>query len=430
MISAQQPIMNATYGFAPVSQPRLAMLPSQRNNTDRVKHPADDSSTDSDRLLRIAFFTYSTKPRGSVIHTLELAEALHQLGHDVCVYALDKDGSGFDRALSINYHLIPAQSVDGGIDQLIHQRIQEFVNYFDRSSSSLSYDCFHAQDCISANALAVLRDRGQIPHFIRTVHHIEAFNSPYLQECQDKSIKLPDLCLCVSHYWQQVLQQRYGIHAFRVINGVNLDRFSAIPNGAEAPLKQALGLTGYPIYLTVGGIEPRKNSIVLLQAFTQVLDHHPQAQLMIAGGATLFDYQAYRDQFFAHAQSNGIALGRSLLLPGVIADTDLPALYRIATAFVLPSLKEGWGLVILEAIASGLPVLTANQLPFTEFLTAQQAQLVDPQSPQAIARAMLEMIQPSVAQALIEHSQSVCASYTWKASATMHLSHYQTLTTL
>lgn len=47
--------------------------------------------------LRIALLTYATKPRGSVIHTLELANALQSLGHQVCIYALDKDGKGFDR---------------------------------------------------------------------------------------------------------------------------------------------------------------------------------------------------------------------------------------------------------------------------------------------------------------------------------------------
>lgn len=383
----------------------------------------------SDRL-RIALLTYSTKLRGSVVHTLELAEALHQLGHEICVYALDKDGSGFDRPLSCSYRLVPAQPVAGNIDQLIRQRIQEFVDYFrqeQRSDHSCLYDCYHAQDCISANALLELRQQCRIPHFVRTIHHVEAFNSPYLIECQDRSIHEPDLCLCVSHHWQTELQDRYHIHAARVFNGVNLDRFSATPNGTEPLLKQQWNLTGYPIYLTVGGIEPRKNSIALLQAFAQVLQHYPHAQLAIAGGATLFDYQAYRDQFFALAHAYDIEIGRSLILPGVIPDRDLPALYRTAHAFVFPSLKEGWGLVVLEAIASGIPVVTANQPPFTEFLTPQQALLIDPTLPETIAQAMLKVIQLEVAQTLTLNSQSICSQYSWQASAKMHLTQYQKL---
>lgn len=406
----------------------MSLCPQTILGRSYVSTDRSESMAGFDRPLRIALFTYSTKPRGSVVHTLELAEALHHLGHDVCVYALDKDGFGFDRLLSVPHHLILSDSVDGDIEQLIHQRIQEFVDACDVQFSQISpYDIYHAQDCISANALAVLRDRGRLPHFVRTVHHIEAFNSPYLQACQERSIQLPNRCLCVSHYWQQELQQRYGIFAPRIINGVNLDRFSSIPNGTEIGLKQALGLTGNPVYLTVGGIEPRKNSLTLLQAFAAVLEHRPQAQLVIAGGATLFDYQAYRDRFFALVADCNIAVGQSLILPGIIADADLPALYRTADAFVFPSLKEGWGLVLLEAIAAGLPVLTANQLPFTEFLSAEQAQLVDPQSPSAIARAMLDMVEPSVRQALVQHSQAVCQQYTWSASAMMHLAHYRSV---
>ncbi|GAB4369196.1 MAG: MSMEG_0565 family glycosyltransferase [Elainellaceae cyanobacterium] len=376
--------------------------------------------------LRIALFTYSTKPRGSVIHTLELADALHALGHQVCVYALDKDGSGFGRSLTCDYELISAQPAPKEIDALIQQRIQEFVVYLQRHDRP--YDIYHAQDCLSANALAILREQRQITNIVRTVHHIEAFASPYLQACQKRSIDEPDLCLCVSDYWQAQLQEQYQIWAPRVVNGVNVRRFSALPNGSETKLKKRLGLTGNPVYLTVGGIEPRKNSIGLLQAFAQVLVDFPQAQLVIAGGATLFDYQPYRDAFFAKAEQLGIAIGQALVLPGVIADANMPVLYRTADAFVFPSLTEGWGLVVLEAIASGLPVVTANQPPFTEFLTDNQALLIDPGSSEAIADAMRTIVQPQ-SRSLVQQSQTILTTYSWNTSAQMHIDHYRRLLT-
>lgn len=375
--------------------------------------------------LRIALFVYSTQPRGGVVHTLELAEALHKLGHHVSIYALDKDGQGFGRAVAGTTHLIPAQPVMGDIDILIRQRIQEFIDYLsDAHLQAHPYDCYHAQDCISANALAILRSRQQIPHFIRTVHHIEAFNSPYLQSCQERSLREPDLCLCVSEYWQQQLQQLYQINAKRVTNGIDLDRFSPTPNGTEPQLKHRLNLTGNPIYLTVGGIEPRKNSIALLVAFDRVLKQLPQAQLVIAGGATLFDYQPYRTEFLAIADRLGLIVGASLILPGVLPDAELSTLYRTADAFVFPSTTEGWGLVILEAIASGLPVITSNCPPFTEFLTHQQAFLVNPLSPEDIATAMIAISKPDLARQLIECSQLICAQYSWGNSAKMHVNYY------
>lgn len=374
--------------------------------------------------LSIALLTYATKPRGSVIHTLELAAALTALGHQVCVYALDKDGKGFERALPHPVQLIPAQAAPANIDALIQQRIQEFVDFL--AEHPHQHDIYHAQDCISANALIQLRQYRPLPHVVRTVHHIEDFQSPYLQQCQDHSIRDPDLCLCVSDYWQQALAAEYHITAPRVSNGVNLERFSPIPTGQESAFKQTLGLNGSPIYLTVGGIEPRKNSIRLLTAFAQVLQQRPQAQLVIVGGATLFDYQDYRDQFFQQVQALQINIGGSLILPGIVPDADLPVLYRCANAFCFPSLKEGWGLVVLEAIASGLPLLLSDQPPFTEFLGREQAIWVNPQNPKHIAEGMLSLAL-SDSSSLVSTATHILGQHSWHQSAVCHVEQYQRL---
>ena len=65
--------------------------------------------------------------------------------------------------------------------------------------------------------------------------------------------------------------------------------------------------------------------------------------------------------------------------------------------------------------------------PLPNFLTPDQALLVDPQDPNAIAQAMKEILQPTLAQALIQQSQSILVNYTWEKSAKIHLKHYQTL---
>lgn len=392
--------------------------------------------------MRIALFTYSTKPRGGVIHTLELAEALQQAGHYVCIYALDKDRVGFHRPLRCPYKLVPTKPAPerqllmsrtslpqrDPVDQLIKQRIQEFIDYL--LPEQEQYDIYHSQDCISSNALQVLRDKKLIPHFIRTVHHLDQFNSPYLQACHDRSITEPDLCLCVSQYWQQQLQEQYQITAPIIINGVNLERFTPASNDLKhqvTALKQKLGTNTHPVYLTIGGIEPRKNSLQLLEAFIEFLKTYPQAQLIIAGGETLFDYEPYRLEFFNLARQHQIEIGKTLLLPGVIADRDLPVLYHCADGFIFPSVKEGWGLALLEAIASGLPVITSNIPPFTEFLNQDTALLVDPDSSQAIAEAMIALLDQNLAQQLINNSASIPQQYSWAKSAQIHLDIYQEL---
>jgi uncharacterized circularly permuted ATP-grasp superfamily protein len=134
-----------------------------------------------------------TRPNPSVIHTLELAESLTDQGHTVSIYALDKDGQGFDQSLRSTIHLVPTQPAPTTIDALIQQRIQAFVD--DLSTHPSQHDIYHAQDCIGANALLHLRQTDRIPHFVRTIHHVEAYQSPYLQQCQGKSIRQPDLRL-------------------------------------------------------------------------------------------------------------------------------------------------------------------------------------------------------------------------------------------
>ena len=106
------------------------------------------------RLLRIAFFTYSTRPRGGVVHTLELAEHIQDLGHDVHVFALGKDEKGFFRPTSLPSTFIPC--IMGERDESLDDRIQRYIDtYFQFLVNHLktSFDIYHTQDCVSANAL-------------------------------------------------------------------------------------------------------------------------------------------------------------------------------------------------------------------------------------------------------------------------------------
>ena len=80
-----------------------------------------------------------------------------------------------------------------------------------------------------------------------------------------------------------------------------------------------------------------------------------------------------------------------------------------ADVFCFPSVKEGWGLVVLEAIAAGLPVITANEPPFTEFLAPHQALLVPPTSISDLAGAMLTAANSDQAQTFIRHSRAIFA---------------------
>lgn len=377
--------------------------------------------------LSVALLTYSTKPRGGVVHTVELAEALHDLGVAVCIYALNKDQGGFYRPPRCPAVLVPAAPPPAGIDAVVRQRIAEFEAGLRRLGAR--HDIWHSQDCISANALAALRAEGRVPHFLRTVHHLDDYDSPYLRACQERSVREADACLVVSEAWQKALRADLGVDAAIIPNGVSLRRYSPAPDGRDAELRARLNATGSPLYVTVGGVEPRKNSIGLLKAFLSVRRRLPGAQLVIAGGETLFDYAPYQREFEAIAREHGVwpapagalttgAPPPPLVLAGVLPDALIPPLYRLADAFVFPSVREGFGLVLLEAMASGAPVVSSAQPPFTEFLRdGESALLVDPSRTEDLARAMEAILEEGVRRRLRAAAIEAAARYTWERSA-------------
>lgn len=423
--------------------------------------------------LRIAMLSHSTNPRGGVVHAMQLSEALTALGHEVVLHAPDATGKGFfrrpacktacipvapkatdeevarsddarddreaelaamPRSSGLAGHIFPAEKMGQaapspdiavpGMTAMVEQRIAAYVRHFE-SPAARTFDIFHAHDGISGNALATLKARGLIPAFARTVHHIDQFADPRLMALQDRSIDPADLFLTVSDKWQAALEGR-GFSATVVGNGVDTERFAPLWSGEQTALRDRLKLPPGPVFLSIGGVEPRKNTIGILEGFRQLRAVRPDARLVIAGGASLLDHRGYQDEF----QSELAALrdhGSAVHLIGPVEDADMPNLYRLADALVFPSLKEGFGLVVLEAMASGVPAIVSSIPPFTEYLGRDEAIWCDPQHPASIADAMALALVPQIRNALIPRGLEVASRFSWRRVAQAHLPAYARL---
>ena len=382
--------------------------------------------------LRIGLLTHSVNPRGGVVHTLELARALHTLGHHVTVFAPAQAGQCFFRPVPHEADLVPVGPAPASLADLVADRIGAFVAHLGRRLRHDRFDILHAHDGIGGNALADLVDAGVIEGFVRTVHHLDPFDDARLVAWQTRSVLRAQQVLCVSPGWCQTLERDFGIGAALVANGVDCERFGRAPDARDAALAQRLGLrSGAPLFLAVGGIEARKNSVRMLEAFLQVRAVLPGAQLVVAGGASLLDHGDCARAFDALAASAGLAPGpgHALVLAGPLPDADMPALFRLADALLMPSLREGFGLVVLEALASGTPVVVSRCAPFTEYLgdsvAAGHALHADPLDAASIARAMRRAIEPARAAALALAVPPVCRRYSWAASAQRHVALYR-----
>ena len=140
---------------------------------------------------------------------------------------------------------------------------------------------------------------------------------------------------------------------------------------------------GRPYVLFVGTLEPRKNLPLLFEAFG-ILRRRIDAQLLIVGARGWLDEPI----FAAHARSG---VGDAAHFVGTLGEEDLAVLYSHAGVLVLPSLYEGFGLPVLEAMACGAPVVSSNAGPLPE-VAGDAAILLKPEDPHAWAAAMLEVL--------------------------------------
>ena len=218
-----------------------------------------------------------------------------------------------------------------------------------------------------------------------------------------------------------------------VVRYLNMDRqrITVIPMGCEArfqPLVNAARMVQlrrrYALperyVLFVGTLEPRKNIALLLEAFSRLLAERPEddLQLVVAGGKGWGDGQLI-------ATTEALNIRRRVIFTGFVEDDDLPDLYRGAQMFVYPSLYEGFGLPVVEAMACGTPVITSNRASLPE-VAGDAALLIDPTRPDDLAAAMSAiMSNAALHEELRWKGLARAKEFTWEAVARKTMGVYR-----
>jgi glycosyltransferase-like protein len=375
--------------------------------------------------VKVALLTYSTKPRGGVVHTLALADALHDLGTDVCVVALGDPLAGFFRPVRAPVTIVPGPSGAGSLEDKVAGSIDALAAVL----HSVDAPVLHAQDCISARAAARVRDAGAAVTVVRTVHHVDDFTSPVLVDCQRAAILEPDVALVVSEAWRRTLAEDYGVAATVVPNGVDVERFAAASPTRAAELRRSVGAADRPLVLSVGGIEPRKGSDTLVRALAVLAREGLRPVLAVVGGHSFQDHRAYREAVLAELPDLGLELGVDVVPVGTVADDDMPAWYAAADILAFPSVKEGFGLAVLEAMSAGVPVVTSDLPVFREYLVGgRDALLVAVDEVDGLVGALrTALLDDAVRRRLVAAGAEVARRFTWRASAQRHLEIYAAL---
>jgi glycosyltransferase involved in cell wall biosynthesis len=220
-----------------------------------------------------------------------------------------------------------------------------------------------------------------------------------------------DRVIAISEAGKRDIVNRLGVPAERI--DVTLLGHADTATQEPAPaVRRRHGLPAGPLVLSVGTRKEHKNLGRLVEAMGSV----PDAALVLAGNSTDLD-----GQLRAAAQRGGV----DLHLLGFLDSADVEALYREASAFVLPSLNEGFGLPLLEAMRRGIPTATSNVSSLPE-VAGDAALLFDPHDTDAIAAAIRCLLHDDAVRARLAREGPVRAGrFTWRATAQATLASYE-----
>jgi len=240
-----------------------------------------------------------------------------------------------------------------------------------------------------------------------------------------KACRLNDIIATVSDYSKQDIAEKVG---------VPVEKIRVVPNGLreinpkdpslEIELKNRFAINEKYV-LNVGGIHERKNIVKLVHAFAGLVNHRGYSgKLLITGNVSGAPYQRKMKKI-CDASVRETGMENRIVFTGYVSEKELDSLFRMAGLLIYPSLYEGFGIPILEAMKMGLPVITSNITAMPE-VAGGAAYLVDPNSIEDMTSAMSEVLQNKILrEEMIEKGLELVHPYTWKNAAERYLELYQ-----
>lgn len=282
-------------------------------------------------------------------------------------------------------------------------------------------DIYHSPDFVLP---PLRRARG-----VMTVHDLSFLQVPdcadpglrrYLERAVPHALRRAARILADSVNTKQDLVTLLGVDAARidvVYPGVG-PQYTPVTNEAQLQtVRDRFAITG-PFILALGTLEPRKNYVNLIRAFAAL---HRTAQLphrlVIAGGRGWL-YQSIFDTV------TQLGLQRQVQFLGYVDEADLPTLYSLADAFAFPSRYEGFGIPVIEAMACGTPVVTANNSSLPE-AAGDAALLIDAGDVDGLAQAMQRVLTDDALRVTLrQRGFAQAARFTWTGAAQSLLAAY------
>ena len=229
--------------------------------------------------------------------------------------------------------------------------------------------------------------------------------------------------ITISEFSANELKELYGLKRdhIRVIPcGVSEDFMPRRDDQAMAALRKRIGLTSERFVLFIGGADPRKNHQIFLEAAAKVREKLGPRMLVLVG-SPVHPFGDYEES------ARRCSLTEMVLCPGRVTTHELQLLYSFTDLFVFPSLYEGFGMPLLEAMACGAPVVASNSTALAE-VAGDAAVLADPQNAQALGEAMVRTLEDEPLRAVLKMKGFARAKqFSWENAAMKTVALYREL---
>ena len=257
--------------------------------------------------------------------------------------------------------------------------------------------------------------------FLEHPEYFTKFRAFQLRQTVRRTVKRASRVLTGSEFSKRRIIQAYGLRDDRIVvlpNGVN-NSFRAISRELAQKWVQSRLTLGTPFILTVGDLQPRKNHTTLIRAFEGLVRSYPQLphHLVIVGKETW-----YAPTIWSAARKSSVS--DRIHFTGFVDDDDLLKLYGACDLFVYPSLYEGFGLPIVEAMACGRAVACSNTSAMPE-VADSAALLFDPHSEQEQVLAMRDLLlNPELRMRMERLAAQRAPLFSWDRTAAKTLELY------
>jgi len=245
----------------------------------------------------------------------------------------------------------------------------------------------------------------------KVAYTLEKFLSKY-------TINIADEHVVVSNYVRDYYLNKYHTDSTVIYNGINVDRFIHHEHIRQC-IRHELGLQDRDnAILFVGSFNRYKNILTLIDSIPQVIQLHPTTKFILIGTGDLYD------QVVSKIRSYGIE-EHVVLIKSV---PDIADYYCASDIFVLPSINEMFGIVLLEAMASGLPIVASNGGAIPEVIE-NAGVLFNPDNSDELSSAIIKVIcDKSLASKLQKRGKDIVNRYSWKSASRRYLEKYNRLT--